>query len=100
MTYKVTLTYKDDKVLNILTSEENLEKLLDSLDENRVFFDEKTQAGFWTCKKELRHIIVQTYVPVQEVVEEKKELSVAEDSKNVLSGNEDLTNREIIASQA
>lgn len=100
MTYKVTLTYKDDKVLNILTSEENLDNLLDSLDESRVFFDQKTQAGFWTCKKELRHIIVQNYVPEQEVVEEKKEPLVAEDSKDVLPGKEDLTDGEIIASQA
>jgi hypothetical protein len=97
MNYKVSLTYSDDKVANIILTEQKLDYFLDCMDSYKTYFDKETGIGFWTSKDHLRHIVIQPFV---EEKQEKKEPSVAEDSKNVLSGKEDLTNREIIASQA
>ena len=97
---KIIFTYKDDKTLSILISKENIKELLNSLDDNTTFFDEKTGSGFWTCKQEIRHIIIQEYVPELEEKAQKSEEKVEEDNKALLDRKEDLTDREIVATHA
>lgn len=96
MNYKVSLTYTDDKVANIVLSEQKLD-YFECTDSCKTYFDKETGIGFWTSKDHLRHIVIQPFV---EEKQEKKEPSVAKDSKDVLSGKADLTDREITASEA
>jgi len=93
MTQQVTITYKDDKTLHLLIPEHQLAEVIEDIKEDHKYFylfNDEQQVGVWSCRDEIRHIIVQPFV---EVKDEPK----AEDSPSVEAvsdGNQDSEGRE------
>ena len=68
MTQQVTLTYKDDKTLNLLIPDEHLAAVIEDLKKETPYFylfNEEAQIGVWSCRDEIRHVIVQPFVEVK-----------------------------------
>lgn len=71
MTYKVTVTFKDDKQANILVPDKNVTHIKKCLLEGSALdiFNEETSVGFWCALTDVRHVVTQIHV----AEEEKKE---------------------------
>jgi hypothetical protein len=61
MTYNVTLTYRDDKTVNVVMPENQIQDFFDNLSSGKVHLNTQTNVGFWTTVDQLRHIIVHPY---------------------------------------
>lgn len=67
MTYQVTITYQDEKSVNILAPVDeivDLEKRLEKR-EDISLFNKKTHVGFWCPLHLVRHIIISPYIAQQ-----------------------------------
>ena len=63
MNFKIIITYKDDKAVNITMPDDQILGFLDCIKNGKVYKNEITGVGFWTSEDQIRHIIVQ---PIKE----------------------------------
>lgn len=63
MSYKIILTYRDDKAVNLVLPEEQVQDFFDNLNSGKVHLNKENDIGFWTTVDQLRHIIVQPFNP-------------------------------------
>lgn len=69
MSYQITLTYRDDKTVNIVVPADQVEPFFENLNKRQVHLNKENNVGFWTSVDQLRHIIVQ---PIKEIADEPK----------------------------
>jgi len=69
MNFKLILTYKDDKAVNITMPHDQIIGFLDCVKNGKVYKNEITKVGFWTTEDQLRHIIVQPLAEGEENVQ-------------------------------
>lgn len=58
MDYEIKLTYQDDKVVDIIIPEDDVQEFFDNISNGKIFKNKSTGMGFWTSFNSLRHIIV------------------------------------------
>lgn len=56
MNYIVSLTYRDDKKLNIEITEEQLEPFMEAIKMQEMFWSEGRKNGFYTDLKDIRYL--------------------------------------------
>lgn len=61
MNYKIILTYRDDKAVNLVLPEKQVDEFFANLNSGKVHLNKETNIGFWTTVDQLRHIIVQPF---------------------------------------
>jgi len=61
MSYKIILTYRDDKAVNLVLPEDQVDDFFANLNSGKVHLNKETNIGFWTTVDQLRHIIVQPF---------------------------------------
>jgi len=96
MTQQVTITYKDDKTLNLLVSEEEMDAILEHIkDDSSCFyiFNKEAQVGVWSHRDEVRHVIVQPFVEVKD----ESEKGDSECIEALPSGDGDCESGEAVA---
>ena len=85
MIYQVTLTYQDDKTVDLLMTKEVLDCFFKDIKESNLHYNELTGVGFWTSLDSLRHIIVQ---PNKEGLDCGIRETDNESSRDIPSGDE------------
>jgi len=92
MNFKLILTYKDDKAVNITMPHDQIYGFLSCVKNGRVYKNDITKVGFWTSEDQLRHIIVQ---PLAEGEENGEPIEANQPSTgSVPSGDENYPGRE------
>jgi len=79
MAYTLSITYKDDKVLNIVVPDDAADKIIDAIKSTQdhfYFFNELTKVGVWSSKTEIRNVILQPYVEKKDECEEQDSGSI------------------------
>jgi hypothetical protein len=66
MTHQIFITYNDDKTARVLIPENKVESFFESINEGKCYYDEEQHAGFWTSFDNVRHIIIQEFIPSPE----------------------------------
>lgn len=56
--YQISFTFFDDKNLVIDVEENLLQKFLDSMGSNKVFYTENKETGFWVHAEQVRYFFV------------------------------------------
>jgi len=84
MAYVVTMTYKDEKAVNIKIKEEEIEKFFNDMNASQVYLQPDTQHGFWTNIADIRYITT-----VKEGESDVKVAKHAHESTAKLPGEED-----------
>jgi len=93
MAYTLSITYKDDKVLNIVVADDAADSIIEAIKSNAdhfYFFNELTKVGVWSSKTEIRNVILQPYMEPKDECEEQDSESI----EPVQSGEESDRGRE------
>lgn len=76
MNFIVKLTYKDDKDINLKCNEDQVKRLLDCLNGQKIYWSEDGTTGFWTNLADIRYI----HLLKEETKEEKSGLCRPDES--------------------
>jgi len=56
--YKVFLTYRNEKTLNIFIPSEDLDIFLNCLNSSKMYTNQHTKVSFWTSKDSLEYMVI------------------------------------------